>query len=236
MNRGSCNEELLRGFLSSVLGSRLIGVGSGEVLPFDAGRDSDAMPRQVDILLYNNAFPCLAPARFGVAAAAAAASPSTCACYYPESVLAVIEVKTTLTNQDLRDVCTAAEQLNPIPFFIFAFDSQSMLRTIDTSAMPLNVMSIHTLSHGSLVSTADEDGGPCWKAVLPSQTPALEVFYDALLDVLSAEESLQEVVSVLRAHLLGGVDQDSTVMLPLESALSELDVNADVAEIKRGSF
>ena len=157
------------------------------------------------------------PARFTPGGTAAATSP--CACYYPESVLAIIEVKTTLTNQDLRDVCTAASQLAPLPFFILAFDSQSMLRAIDCSMMPENVIGIYAFSHGSLVRCSDEDG---WQAVLPSQRPPLEMFYTGLLDTLSCEPSLNALVCSLRRHLDGS--KNDTVLI--ENALAALDVKA----------
>ena len=60
-------------------------------------------------------------------------------------------------------------------------------RSETSPSTPLNVVGIHTLSHGSIVSS--EEG---WQ-------PPLEVFYAALLDVLSLEESLQVAVTS-RAH------------------------------------
>ena len=132
-------------------------------------------------------------------------------------MLAIVEVKTTLTNQDLRDVCTAASQLAPLPFFILAFDSQSTLRSIDCSMMPENVMGIYALSHGSLVRC--EEG---WQTVFPSQRPPLEVFYSGLLDALSCQPSLNALVYSLRRHLDG--ENVDTVLF--ENALGELDVNA----------
>lgn len=208
-NKGTCNEELVRGFLASVLGSRMIGIGSGEIL---ARSTSDPPPRQLDVVLYDTAYPVLRPASLCAAAAA------NTTCFYPESVLAVVEVKTTLTNQDLRDVGLAAQRLGTVPLYVFAFDSQVTLKSIDLSCLPENVLGVYTLSHGCAVHCSEG-----WCVVLPSRTQPLEQFYSDLLDMLGLEESLQRVVTVLKDHLAaaataaGSEDDVSSLDLALQS-------------------
>ncbi len=189
-NRGSCNEDLVKGFLSSVLASKYIGIGCGELL-CSGETASRLSPRQADIFLYNPEFPCLMPARF----ASLIPSSSGCACYYAESVMAIIEVKTTLTNQDLRDVATAARMFSPIAFIVFAFDSQVSLKAIDVSLLPQNVLGIFTLSHGSIVAEGEQHE---WKVIHPSNGAPLIQFYDCVLQALAASASNDGNSSLLR--------------------------------------
>jgi hypothetical protein len=154
--------------------------------------------------------------RFG---ALPASSP---ACFYAESIFAIIEVKTTLTNQDLIDVYSASRELSPLPFFVFAFDSQVSLHAISLASAPENVFGIYTLSHGCVVRC--EEG---WRCILPSQRLPLEEFYLALLDVLALEESLQGVVFALRKHLIGDEEEEEDEQQHLDQALHQLDLNRD---------
>lgn len=210
-NRGSCNEDLVKGFLSSVLSSKWIGIGSGEIL------SNQANPRQVDILIYNQEYPCLMPARFSNVG-------TSCACYYPESVMTIIEVKTTLTNQDLQDVAKAASLLFPIPLIIFAFDSQVSLKAIDLSILPANVEGIVTLSHGSLVREKET-----WHIIHPSKRAPLIAFYLVLLRVLLfyAEQnsmiSLTHVLSVLKGHLPAEEEKEGELH-NIENAVFEMNL------------
>lgn len=171
-DRGSCNEDLIKGFLSSVLcSSRFIGIGSGEI--FTSGGRKEKT-RQLDIILYNPDFPCLRPARFS--------GDDGCCCFYEESIMLVIEVKTTLTNQDLCDVGLAASMLpSHIPMLIVSFDSQSTLKAIDTTRLPENVKGIFTLSHGSIIKKDHDDE---WFVLHPSKRAPLVAFYDCVLQQL----------------------------------------------------
>jgi hypothetical protein len=222
-NRGTCNEELLRGFLRAVLGSSCyVGIGSGEVL---GGGGDGASPRQLDVVIYNTEFPCLRPARFG------GGESDSNACYYRESIMGIVEVKTTLTNQDLRDVSAAAALLAPLPLLVFAFDSQSTLKAIDCGSLPDNVLGIYTLSHGSIVRV---EGDTCWRSVQPFEQAPLVAFYTAVLGLLGdyalALPPLQRVINVLRRQLdradsdesSGGGGGGGT---PPEKVLRDIDLN-----------
>lgn len=220
-DRGSCNEDLIKGFLSSVLSSRFIGIGSGEI--FTSGKKRT---RQLDIVLYNPDYPCLRPARFGGNAL------DGCCCFYEESVMLIIEVKTTLTNQDLSDVGLAASMLpSHIPLLIFSFDSQSTLKAIDTSHLPENVKGIFTLSHGSLVKTTSSN----WEIIHPSQQTPLVKFYVVLLQQLleyalqQAETSgaflhvLETLLNQVSSDIIKARDEQETDENHLCHALRELD-------------
>lgn len=97
---------------------------------------------------------------------------SDSACYYRESIMGIVEVKTTLTNQDLGDVAASASLLAPLPILLFAFHSQSTLKAIDCGSLPDNVLGIYTLSHGSIVRVT---GGTCWRPVQPFEQAACGV-------------------------------------------------------------
>lgn len=202
-DRGSCNEDLIKGFLSSVLcSSRYIGIGSGEI--FTTGRKKT---RQLDIVLYNPYYPCLRPARFG--------GSDGCCCFYEESVMLVIEVKTTLTNQDLSDVGMAASTLpSNIPLLVLSFDSQSTLKAIDTSHLPENVKGIFTLSHGSLVFNNK------MQIIHPSQQSPLMSFYIATLHQL-LEYALQQA------------EANPSFLHVLETLLNQ--VSSDVIKVDEGN-
>ena len=181
-NRGTCNEELIKGFLSSTLSSRYISIGSGEIL---SSSSPSHKTRQLDIVLYNPEYPCLRPAQLGT-------SFDGLACFYEESIMTVIEVKTTLTNQDLNDVATSASMLpKSIPFLIFSFDSQSSLKAIDTTKMPENVIGIFTLSHGSIVRVEDQ-----LNVIHPSKRAPMIEFYHSILQQLLIYATNQEEPSI----------------------------------------
>ncbi len=204
-NRGACNEDLVRGFLRSTLESQFVGVGTGEVLDRDLD-SSAAMPRQLDVVLYNTEYPRLSPARLG-------ANDEGCVCFYREAVIAVVEVKTTLTNQDLRDVGASARLLGrEIPLVVVAFESQASLKAVDQEALPENVLGVFVLSHGSLVRGASSGD---FALVYPHQRPALVDFYLCLLGALDTyaratdHERLARVAGHLRQAAAGAPQQDS---------------------------
>lgn len=233
-NRGSCNEDLVREFLVKTLSSVYVGVGSGELLE---QRDDGTSPRQLDIVLYNTEFPQLVPS--GLAPRSA--------CHYRESVIVAVEVKTTLTNQDLADVGESAAILGiDVPCLVFAFDSQLALKGIDADALPPNIKGIFTLSHGCLVM--DRAGRRV--AVHPHQRAPLCEFYLAVVAQMMAyaehtdHERLRRVCDRLAsaAGLVAGVsplshardsrspaDRILTPVRDLTHALKELSVTESPA-------
>lgn len=223
-NRGSCNEELIKGFLSSTLSSRYIGIGSGEILSSSSSSSASHKTRQLDIILYNPEYPCLRPAQIGT-------SFDGLACFYEESIMTVIEVKTTLTNQDLHDVATSASMLpKSIPFFIFSFDSQSSLKAIDTSKMPVNVVGIFTISHGSLVRRANND----WSVIHPSKNAPLIEFYRNILQQLliyatNQEEAASNAFIRVLETLLNQVSKD---VVTYSDSLSYLENQIDACTLR----
>ena len=185
-NRGACNEQLVREFLRATLGSAYVGVGTGELLAKRAGAAGAArarMPRQLDVLLWSRELPRLAPA--------SSASDDAPACFLEESAVAVVEVKTTLTNQDLRDVGASAALLPPtLPVFVLAFESQHQLRTVDCSVLPANVAGVFAMTHGAVLLGP----GVTPAYVYPAQRAPLVQLYLSLIDALEryAERTAHE--------------------------------------------
>ncbi len=167
-NRGLCNEVLVRDFLRAMLSSAYIGIGTGEVI----GRTP-----QNDVVIYNTEFPSISMP----GAVKGSSDSSCCASFHAEAVMLAIEVKTTLTNQELVDTSRAMEILGDIPCMVFAFDSQVSLKSIDVSNLSPNVRGIFTLSHGCLFFPEGEED--CM-TVYPSQRSPLYEFYSCVVDAI----------------------------------------------------
>ncbi len=139
-DKGTTNEIFLKTFLRTNFSSSQVAIGSGEILfPFSSAKTIHNR-RQCDIILYAPHLPKLTPPT-GIS------SNAEISLFFVESVIAVIEVKTTLTNEDLIDVASSASTLSPmdIPFMLVAFDSQISLSMTNTRVcMQINAMIVAT--------------------------------------------------------------------------------------------
>ena len=160
-NRGTFHEGLVKDFLTHTLLTPAIAIGTGEIF--------ESTGKQLDLVLYNQFIPVFR------------APMSNISCFQAHSVIAVIEVKTTLTNSDMEDVVKAAESLPDHQFLVFAYSSQSTLAKIKTDNYPNNLLAIFSLEHGSILQ--DSDGH--WTQILPFETQPLQLFYDLLCELFS---------------------------------------------------
>jgi hypothetical protein len=161
-NRGTLNEVLVKKFLRLNLGSSRVGVGSGEVL-------SSTARRQLDVVVYDAAMPRLQPD-----------DDSDIALFFEESVIAVVEVKTTLNNGELATIGEAAAALPAVPYLVLAFDSQVDLGHTNVDALPPNLLGIYSLRYGTIQRSADG-----WSRVGRHQPgadcPLLQLYHRLLL-------------------------------------------------------
>ncbi len=163
-DKGTTNEIFLKNFLRTNFSSSRVAIGSGEILfPFSSTTTSR---RQCDIILYAPHLPKLTPT--------GTSSNSEISLFFVESVIAVIEVKTTLTNEDLIDVASAASTLSSmeIPLMLVAFDSQISLSMTNTRVCPANVRGIFNLHHGTLLQQQQS-----WQKIGPSTQYPLLLLY-----------------------------------------------------------
>ncbi len=168
-DKGTTNEIFLKNFLRTNFSSSRVAIGSGEIL-FPFSSTPTASRRQCDIILYAPHLPKLTPPT-------GTSSNSEISLFFVESVIAVIEVKTTLTNEDLIDVASSALTLSSspmeIPLMLVAFDSQISLSMTNTRVCPANVRGIFNLHHGTLLQQQQQS----WQKIGPSTQNPLLLLY-----------------------------------------------------------
>jgi hypothetical protein len=137
VDKGTSNELIVVEFLESTLCTSRIGVGSGEVL----SHARDGSRGQNDIILYDSAMPVLTGGRYY--------GPTL---FFQEGVLAVVEVKTSLSNADLQgQVSEAARRLSSAYVLVLAFGSQVTLDGVDVAGLGSNVVGVFILDRGCVV-------------------------------------------------------------------------------------
>ncbi len=173
-DKGTTNEIFLKNFLRTNFASSRVAIGSGEIL-FPFSSTTATSRRQCDIILYAPHLPKLTPP-MGVS------SNSEISLFFVESVIAVIEVKTTLTNEDLIDVASSALTLSSmeIPLMLVAFDSQISLSMTNTRVCPANVRGIFNLHHGTLLQQQQQQQQQSWQKIGPSTQNPLLLLYLSL--------------------------------------------------------
>lgn len=95
LHKGTPREAFVRGFLQDHIGTRF-GIGTGEII--DCLSKSKAPRNQIDIVVYDDAYPRLSLGG-GISS------------FLIESVRATIEVKSTLTKEDLINSAIAGENI-----------------------------------------------------------------------------------------------------------------------------
>ncbi len=95
LHKGTPREFIVRDFISEQIGDAF-GCGTGEIVDFSS-KPSEAR-NQYDIVIYDRSYPCLALG-------------GGCTAFMVESVLATIEVKSSLTKEDLKIAMLAGSRL-----------------------------------------------------------------------------------------------------------------------------
>jgi len=160
---------------------------------------------QLDIVIYNKMYPVLKTPPF------IDSSDNIPCCYYKESIMAVIEVKTTLTNQDLKEVAKSANVLSPLNVTIVTFKSQVVLDKIDVSVLSSNVNSIHILD-GTCAGSLIQQHEHSWKKILSSYSLPLLEFYTSIL---------QQLIQYATQNDLGSLYQMFRVLLNYTTVTTE---------------
>jgi len=172
-DRGTSHEQYLKLFLSKHLPQGRIGIGSGEILlPFSAS-SSSAGRRQRDIVIYDPNLPLLS-------------NTSGISLFFEQSVMAVVEVKTTLTNQVWKEVGEAAAELS-VPVYMFAFHTSISLETTHVASLPTNLRGIFSLESGTLLRRRSNDD---WMVIHAHHASSLTLFWLMLLkDIREYDEA-----------------------------------------------
>lgn len=132
-NRGQIREAFIREFLSQNT-SPLTGIGTGEII--HAGSKPEDSRNQIDVVIHNNRYPKISLAA-GIDL------------FFSETVSSFIEIKSSLTKNDLRHVARTTKKIkenvtldrqrfnptgivkNPRPYsFVFAYDGPSRITTV----------------------------------------------------------------------------------------------------------
>jgi hypothetical protein len=105
LHKGTPREMFIRDFLSLHLASN-VGIGSGEII--DSDSIAGAQRRQIDTLLYQHSFPRI---HFGAGLNA----------FLSESVIGIIEVKSTINKEALRQVIRTTHEIKALKRNISSF-------------------------------------------------------------------------------------------------------------------
>ncbi|WP_180986891.1 DUF6602 domain-containing protein [Paenibacillus polymyxa] len=132
LHRGTPREAFIREFLQNHL-SELIGFGTGEII--DCNSEPRQLRNQIDILLYKKNYPKL---NFG----------GDINGFFAESVVATIEVKSLLTEQELISAFnsirnTKSLQRNVVTSFHTGYQPPGILSIIVAYDGPANMSTIH---------------------------------------------------------------------------------------------
>jgi hypothetical protein len=174
-NRGTLNEVSLKKFLRLNLGSSRVGVGSGEVL-------SSTARRQLDVVIYDASMPRLRPD-----------DDSDIALFFEESVIAVVEVKTTLNNGELATIGEAAAALPAVPYLVLAFDSQVDLGHTNIDALPPNLLGIYSLRYGTIQRAAADGWSRVGRHRPGADCPLLQLYHRLLILAQGQHASAAEI-------------------------------------------
>jgi hypothetical protein len=105
--KGTGVERLVIDSLRANVATSVVGVGSGELL-------SSSDRHQLDVVLYDQRLPRLCPGGDGAGGDSL---------FLPGTVVAVLEIKTRLTSQELTVAIHAADSLPAdVPYYVLAFD------------------------------------------------------------------------------------------------------------------
>lgn len=187
VNRGSNNEHLIREFLINNLPSALVRVTSGEIVGQEALNEEDLAhkvesARQRDVILYSPFYPVMRPP-----------GGSSELCLVPdEAVIAIVEVKTSLSNEDLKaEIASAARGCAHLNHFVFAFKSEvSLDALIPADQLPENLLAIFDMQHGTAAREQDS-----WALVEVQNTCPLMLFYAALMRCVYSHSATPPSVS-----------------------------------------
>lgn len=156
-DKGTSNEHLLKEFLVAQLPGQLAAVGAGEILGAAGVRR-----RQRDIVLYNPQLPKLVPPTGS--GGGGGTSLSSISLFFAQSVIAVVEVKTTLSNADVQDAAEAAADLPPgVPLYVVGFNSEVQLENTLTPTDCAAMRGIFSFRHGALLQNSG-GGAAAWTA------------------------------------------------------------------------
>ena len=107
MNRGLIREAFIREFLTENI-SGFWGVGTGEIFHGEASEEEAR--NQIDVVIHNKRYPKL-PLSAGIDL------------FLVETVSATIEIKSSLTKNDVRKAAAVAKRIKPSAFCTAAFQS-----------------------------------------------------------------------------------------------------------------